>query len=95
MKRALQLSLSVLALVAGVAQAGRYMDDPASTRVDAATPRTTDAAVAYTGRPNESVGLTPLRTEGEAEFAVMTMENGVGDRPVGIINGRPMDNPVR
>ena len=95
MKRALQMSLSVLALVAGMAQAGRYMDDPASTRVDAATPRATEAAVAYTGRPNESLGLTPLRTEGEAEFAVMMMESGAADRTAGINNGRPMDNPVR
>ena len=95
MKRMLQMSLSVLALVAGVAQAGRYLDDPASTHVDAATPRTTEAAIAYTGRPNESVGLTPLPTEGEAEFAVMTTQSGAADRNVGVNNGRPMDNPAR
>lgn len=95
MKRALQMSLSILALGAGVAQAGRYMDDPASTRVDAAAPGMAEAAIAYTGRPNESVGLMPLRTEGEAEFAVMSVQSGAADRNVGINNGRPMDNPLR
>lgn len=95
MKRAIQTSLSILALVAGLAQAGRSMDDPASMDDAAAAPRTTAAAGAYTGRPNESVGLVPLRTEGEAEFAVMSVQSGAADRNTGINNGRPLDNPVR
>lgn len=78
---------------AGVAQAGRSSDEPVAVR-KAATAERTDAAVAYTGRPNESVAVAPVRSEGSAEFAVMDVRGGAAGG-MGAYHGRPMDNPIR
>lgn len=79
---------------AGVAQAGRSSDEPVAVHKVTTAEQAADAAVAYTGRPNESVAVAPIRSEGSAEFAVMDVRGGAAGG-VGAYHGRPMDNPVR
>lgn len=97
MKRMTQsvMMAAVLAAVAGIAQAGRGIDNPVPAHKDAAVERAAaDASVTYTGRPNDTIAVAPARSEGDAEFAVMDVQGG-GAGGMGAYHGRPMDNPAR
>lgn len=97
MKRMTQTVLAAtvaMAAFAGVAQAGRGIDNPITVDKAAVVEGTANAADAYTGRPNESVAVEPVRSEGSAEFAVMDVQGGAAGG-AGVFHGRPMDNPAR
>lgn len=84
-----------LVALAGLAQAGRGIDNPAPMHKGAAVERAAGGGTAYTGRPNESVAVAPARSDGNAEFAVMDVQGGNAGAGMGVYHGRPMDNPMR
>lgn len=88
--------VATIAMVAfaGAVQAGRGVDNAGPVSKGAAVERAANAADGYTGRPNESVAIAPVRSEGNAEFAVMDVQGGAAGGK-GVYHGRPMDNPAR
>ncbi len=88
---------TILITGVGVVQAaGRGIDNPMP--LYNATPAGNGVSeyggAIFTGRPNDSSILVRARSnEGQAEFAVMEMQEGVAPHDVPVYMGRPMDNP--
>lgn len=95
MKHAIRLIMLSLVMGSGMAHAGRSVDEPTVPREETKMERAGGSGgMTYAGRPSDSTALAPLQSEGEAEFAVMTVQSGESATGIGVYNGRPMDNPL-
>lgn len=96
MKHAIRLIMLSLVMGSGMAHAGRSVDEPIVLREGTKMePAGGSGGMTYVGRPSDSMALPPMQSEGEAEFAVMTVQSGESATGSAVYNGRPMDDPLR
>lgn len=92
----LVMATTLITCVGVVQAAGRGVDNPMPLyKVTPAGSGVSESrAEVFTGRPNDSSILVRTRSnEGQAEFAVMEMQDDAAAHDIPVYMGRPMDNP--